>query len=174
MIKRENRNWLTTLAIAGVLPLTAAGLAGCSTDPEEATDENVVEESEGNLDETQDDLDVGGPYNGPYDDDFTEDYETYVGEEVTLTANVDTVISPESFTISGVESTTVEPLLVVHDGEVTLEQGESVEVSGTVEEAFDLPTVEEDMELDLDDEDYADYDADNYIEATSVEMTDES
>ena len=65
--------------------------------------------------------------------------------------------------------TTASPLLIITDQQMPdLEEGRSVEVTGTVQEAFDLPQVEEEMEEDLDDDLFGDYDGQPYIQATEV------
>ena len=105
---------------------------------------------------------------GPYDQAFNDGADIYVGEVVTVSANVNEVVTPMSFTIAGTDETTVDPLLIVHDGTMTeLSEGTDVEVTGTYQEAFDLPTVEENMDLDLDDDGFADHDKEPYIEATN-------
>ena len=177
MINRKNNSWLTKLAVVGIFPLAALSLTGCDTSgPEEGADvEDIVEENESvddgvvEDDAIEDDV-VGGPfvYDGIYDQTFYDDYENYVGEEVTVSADVNEIVSPESFTISGTASTTVDALLIV-GATADVEEGEAVQVTGIVRQAFDLPTVEEDMGLDLEDELFGDFEAQNYIEASSVE-----
>jgi hypothetical protein len=45
-----------------------------------------------------------------------------------------------------------------------------VEVTGTVQQAFDLPTIEDDTQKDLEDDLYQDYDQQPYLEATDVQL----
>ena len=108
------------LAMAGILPIAALSLAGCNSTSgtEEGADvEDVVEE--------EDAVDAeSGPYDGVYDTDFYEAYDSYVGEEVTLSADVNEIVSEKSFTIAGTDDTTVEALLVIAEGE--MEEGLSM------------------------------------------------
>lgn len=151
-----------TLALAGIIPLAGLSLVGCSgtSGSEEGADvEDVVEEDS----ET-------APYNGALDSEFYDAYQSYLGEEVTVSADVNEVVSETSFTIAGTDDTTVEALLVVAEGEMAeVEPGLAVSVTGTVMESFDLPTVEEDTGLDLEEDAYADYDGENYIVASAVD-----
>ena len=65
----------------------------------------------------------------------------------------------------------VDPLLVLYNMDrIDIEEGQVVEVSGTVQQAFDLPTVEDDTQKDLEDDLYQDYDQQPYLEATQVTL----
>ncbi|MDF9277688.1 hypothetical protein P4U43_07795 [Arthrobacter sp. EH-1B-1] len=156
------------LAMAGILPIAALSLAGCNSTSgtEEGADvEDVVEEDDAVDAES-------GPYDGVYDTDFYEAYDSYVGEEVTLSADVNEIVSEKSFTIAGTDDTTVEALLVLADGQMEeVTPGLTVSVTGTVMESFDLPTVEEETGLDLDDEAFVDFDGENYVVAESVDTS---
>lgn len=156
------------LAMAGILPIAALSLAGCnSTSGTEAGAdvEDVVEEDDAVDAES-------GPYDGAYDTDFYEAYDSYVGEEVTLSADVNEIVSEKSFTIAGTDDTTVEALLVIADGQMEeVTPGLTVSVTGTVMESFDLPTVEEETGLDLEDEAFTDFDGENYIVAENVDTS---
>lgn len=111
-------------------------------------------------------------YDGPYDAGFSEAARSYDGQEVTVSANVNEVVSPTSFTIAGTEATDVDPLLIVSPTKVDgLQEGTAVQVTGTVHQAFDLPTVEEGVRVDLDDSLYGSYDQLPYIEATSIDTS---
>ena len=158
------------LAMAGILPIAALSLAGCNSTSgtEEGADvEDVVEEEA-----VADEGDPVEPYDGVYDTDFYEAYDSYVGEEVTLSADVNEIVSEKSFTIAGTDDTTVEALLVLADGQMEeVTPGLTVSVTGTVMESFDLPTVEEETGLDLDDEAFADFDGENYVVAESVDTS---
>ncbi|GAA2176986.1 hypothetical protein GCM10009784_25810 [Arthrobacter parietis] len=163
MNTRKHMSRTRTLALAGILPLAALGLTGCNgtSGSEEGADvEDVVEEDN----ET-------APYNGALDSEFYDAYQSYIGEEVTVSADVNEIVSDTSFTIAGTDDTTVEALLVVlEEGTVEVEPGAAVSVTGTVMESFDLPTVEDDTGLDLEEDAYADYDGENYIVASEVDV----
>ncbi|KQO02140.1 hypothetical protein ASF21_16070 [Arthrobacter sp. Leaf234] len=149
--------------------MAAFGLVGCNSTSgtEEGADVEDIVEEEPVVDEAD-----AGPYDGVYDQGFYDDVDTYVGEEVTVSADVNEILSPMSFTIAGTDDTTVDALLVLHDTELPeVTAGLTVGVTGTVQEAFDLPTVEEEMGVDLDDAAFEDWDGEPYIEATSVDTS---
>lgn len=161
MTTRKHMSRTRTLALAGLIPLATFSLAGCNStsgSEEGAAVEDVVEEDG----ET-------APYSGALDSEFYDAYQSYIGEEVTVSADVNEIVSDTSFTIAGTDDTTVEALLIVAESEMAeVEPGLAVSVTGTVMESFDLPTVEEETGLDLEEDAYADYDGENYIVASEV------
>lgn len=169
MTTRDRRP--TAAALAAVAGL---GLAGCSTEgPETGTD--VEDVTEGEVLESspapENNPTAGDTFIGNYDQDFYDDRETYVGQEVTLTAEVGQVIDDDAFVIAGTAGTTVDRLLVLYDmDQVDIEEGQVVEVTGTVQQAFDLPTIEDEKQKDLEDELYADHDQQPYVEAAEVQL----
>lgn len=187
MDTQKRETWMRKTAAASILPFAALGLAGCGSDTagtEEGADvEEVQDEAAAAVDEepVDDESASGEPmeddaealvYDGVYDTAFYDDYNSYVGEKVTVSAEVDNIISNMAFTIAGTEDTTVEPLLIMHKGEVKeLQAGLAVAVTGTVKEGFDLPTVEEEMGVDLDDSVFEDWDGENYIKASSIDTS---
>ena len=157
----------TKLVIAGTLALSPLAMTACGDDtagPEEGASVGDIQEEDADVaDETAD------GYDGVYDTDFYDGVDSYVGEEVTVSAEVNEILTPESFTIAGTDESSVESLLIVGaTGSDSLEAGNPVQVTGTVEEAFDLATVEDDLGVDLDDALYEDYDAEPYIMASDV------
>lgn len=167
MNTRKHMSRTRTLALAGIIPLAALSLVGCNSTSgsEEGADvQDVVEEDS----ET-------APYDGALDSEFYDAYSSYIGEEVTVSADVNEIVSDTSFTIAGTDDTTVDALLVVADGEMAeVEPGLTVSVTGTVMESFDLPTVEDETGLDLEEDAYADYDGENYIVASEVDASAEA
>lgn len=94
------------------------------------------------------------------------------GQTVTVSANVNEIITPEAFTIAGTEDTTVDPLLVLHkDAEPELKPELTVKVTGTVHVAFDLPAVEKDLDVDLDDALFEDWDGKPYLQASMIDTS---
>lgn len=142
-----------------ILALTAAlGLGACS--------ETTGVEQGTTIEEIQDDDDDAG-YNGIYDSSFYGGMDDYVGETVTVSADVGRIVSDHAFTIAGGD---VEELLIVDaDKSVDLEVGSLIQVTGTVYQSFDLPAAEKRLDTDLDDEQFGPYDQEPYIEATSIE-----
>jgi len=77
-----------------------------------------------------------------------------------------------AFTIAGIEDTGVEDLLVISAGSMNgVEPNGTVQVTGTVHQSFELATVEEELNIDLDDSLYEQWDAKPYIEASSVDTS---
>ncbi|GAA2176909.1 hypothetical protein GCM10009784_25420 [Arthrobacter parietis] len=175
----SKQSWMKKAAMLSILPITAFGVAGCNSTsgPETGTDvEDIVEE-----DELIDEEDVAEeadpalePYDGAYDQDFYDDAENYVGQEVTVSADVTATLTDDSFVIAGGPDTTVDPLLVIEEQEIPpLDVGQAVKLTGTVEQAFDVAAVEEEFGIDLEDELFADYVGDPYLAVTSAEILEE-
>ncbi|MFH5823465.1 hypothetical protein [Georgenia sp. AZ-5] len=154
------------LAAAGLAVAAALALAACDEDdtagPETGADAGTQEGADAVVD----------PYVGPYDTPFYSDINSYSGQEVTVSGDVDEIVSATAFTIAGTEDTDVAPLLVVSTTEVGgLEPDMTVSVTGTVHEAFDLATLEEQAGTDLDDELFDVWDGEPYIDASSVDTS---
>lgn len=91
------------------------------------------------------------------------------GQEATVSAEVDEVVSEAAFTIVDPDDAAVAPLPVIHDQDLAeLEPGRTVRVTGTVHTVFDLPQVEQSLGIDLDDPVYEDWDKEPYLEASEV------
>lgn len=162
-------NLFTRWALAGALSFSALGVASCGTEgPETGADvedvQEVPEETETN--------NIANPFDGPYDQGFLDDVDVREGQTVTVSANVNEIITPEAFTIAGTEDTTVDPLLVLHkDAEPELKPELTVKVTGTVHVAFDLPAVEKDLDVDLDDALFEDWDGKPYLQASMIDTS---
>jgi hypothetical protein len=61
-----------------------------------------------------------------------DDAQSFVGQTVTVSADVNEVLAPGVFTIAGTENTTMEPLRVVADPATDVEEDVAVQVTGTV------------------------------------------
>lgn len=184
MFIRKSKNTIIKVAATGTLALGAMTLAGCAdagqdegTGVEDITEEDAVEDESPDDEAAGDDEaeagDVVEPYNGRYDADFVGDYDGYLGETVTITAEVDELVSDNAFTVVDTDDITVEELLIVHDGAAPdgVEEGAVVEVTGEVEEGFDVMTAEDDLSVELDDDEYDDWDGERYIRADMVEVS---
>lgn len=160
MARKQHRTRRTVAAVA----LSALGLTACGTSADESGDDvgNAQEQPVGG---------DAGTYTGPYDQAFVDDAATLVDADVTLTAQVEEVVSPVAFTITGAEGTGTEPLLVVNFDEDTsgLDTGDPVEVTGTYREAYNAPAAEEELRGTPGVEQLARYDGEPYVEATDVE-----
>lgn len=169
--------WMKKAATLSILPVTALGITACNgtAGSEEGADVEDVVEGEEVINESAvaEEADAAAePYDGAYDATFYDEVNTYVGEEVTLSADVNEVIDATSFTIAGTDDTTVDALLVVHPEDAPdVTNDLTISVTGTVMEVFDLATVEEEMGVDLDDALYEDWDGEPYLEATSIDTS---
>jgi hypothetical protein len=162
-------------AVVAVAALSAVGLSACGGDTagtEAGADvEDVVEEEPAEEEPAEEEPLEDGPYEGVYDTAFYDGVDTYVGEEVVLSADVNEVITPESFTIAGTDDTSVEALLVVGaTGDTELAPETTVGVTGTVQEAFVVTEVEEELGVDLDDALFAEWEQEPYVVADDVEV----
>lgn len=113
------------------------------------------------------------PYAGPYDRAFADDLDAYAVEEMTLTGEVGTVVSPVAFTIAPADDPDVAPLLVLNFDEDAArpEEGRTVEVVGTIHEAYNVPDAEENLRTPPGPEVLAYYDGRPFFSATSVAET---
>lgn len=163
------------LMAAGIFTVAGLGLAGCNTEgPEQGTD--VEDISEGEVAETspapeETVAEPMAPYAGPYDQPFRDEADAYVGQEVTVSAEVTETLSDDTFVIAGAAGTAVDPLLILEMEEIPpLDEGQVVELTGTVQQDFDVAAAEEKLGIDLEDERYADYVGEPYLEITSGEI----
>lgn len=172
MRTRDRRS--TRAMAAGIVAVAGLGLAGCNTEgPEEGTD--VEDVSEGEVLESSPAPDnnptAGDTFIGNYDQDFYDESETYAGQEVTLSAEVTETLSTDTFVIAGASGTAVDPLLIVEEQEIPpLDDGQVVQVTGTVQEGFDVAGVEQELGVDLEDEAFTEFEGEPYIMATSGEV----
>lgn len=113
---------------------------------------------------------AGTVYVGPYDQAFIDDLGTYTAQEVTVTGDVDETLTPDAFTIGA----DVDPLLVIETQESIppVDPGQEVEVTGTVEEIFEIVAVEEEFGIDLDDELFVAYESQPYLVASTGRIVD--
>lgn len=106
------------------------------------------------------------------DEAADNDVRSFVGQNVTVSAEVTEIITAGAFTIGGGGFFGGESLLVIHPpGLPEAQEGDPVQVTGTVRQAFELPAVEQEFGFDFNDELFVDYDAEPYIAATAVDPT---
>jgi hypothetical protein len=98
-----------------------------------------------------------------------DDLEDRVGDRVEVTGQVNRLIAPYAFTLGGGEGFGVNPVLVVTRADLPdgLDQGDTVTVAGTVTE-FEVAGYEADLDVDLVDDEFEDFDNDPAIQASSV------
>lgn len=176
MSTREHRS--TRRAAASVLAVAALGLAGCGnggsetgTDVEDVQESEVMESSPAPQESAETPADVVAPYNGAYTQDFVDDQALYEGKEVTLTGEVEDVVSPNALQLSDPNDVELGSLLVLHDSALPeLEDGALVEVTGTLQASLDVAAAEEDLGVDLGDE-LSDMEGESYVDASNVTVT---
>lgn len=152
------------VAVLGLVLVAGFGVAGCGREDADV-DTSVADVREGG----EGGADSG--YEGVYDDAFEAEVTSYDGETVEISAQVAEVVSAEVFTLAGDEPG-IRPLLVAHEEPVAgVAEGDPVTVSGTVHRTFDITNVEEEVSVDLDDALFEDFEAEPYIEATDVEVS---
>lgn len=147
--------YATAVIAMAIIPLTACGADDTVGDPG-AANPPVVDSSKqpGVGDEGQ-----GGA--------SQESLEGRVGEQVQLVGEVATLITPNALTLGGDEIGENPILVIGADLPPNLTEGEQVRVSGTVQ-VFQVPGYEEDLDLDLVDQEFEDFDGDPAIQADSV------
>lgn len=169
MLLEHRTRPLVRTAAGGVLAFSALSLAACgdTAGPETGTDvEDVNEAAE------EEEVAANEPYEGAYDTGFYDQIPDIEGQTATVSADVNEIIDPSAFTIAGTDDTSVDELLVVSATEVSgLQPDLTVAVTGTVHTDFDLPTVEEELGVDLDDALFEEYEQQAYISATSVDTS---
>lgn len=184
---RLGKNKKTRLITTGaVLSAVLWGVSGCSSAAEEEELPAIVETTPDDALSEGDSASVDSfaDYTGVYDEQFYDDVEFYVGEEVTVAAIVGEVISPNVFTIVDavnsdeeseegtdvdMDEVIIEPLLIVHEQEIAgLTPGEPVGVVGVVREEFNLATIEGELGVDLDEGAFEERDELAYIEVTEA------
>ena len=186
----EKKLWLKKAAAITVLPFAALTFTGCGGEdtagPEEsvaaddvAQPEDTEVEGEGTAEEGIAEEGVGAEgaegelgYDGVYDQAFVDESASLVGQEVTVSAEVNELISDNAFTIAGTEDTDVQPILVVQaSGNPEIQQGLAVAVTGTVRDAFVVTDVESELGIELEDEAYAEWENQRYIVANNVDTS---
>lgn len=183
MARTTLRKPVVRTAIASVLTMSAFGLTACgdTAGDEEGVSVEDVQEEDQEVDpsvdadsdvDTEPEGDADWAYEGNFDAEFFDTANDYAGQEVNVSADVNEVLSDDAFTIAGTDDTSVDEMLVVGaDSTSELENDLTVSVTGTVQEDFDLVTVEENLGVDLEDELYEDWDGQTYIEASSIDTS---
>lgn len=149
--KRQHGNMGTALSAAVAAVALPFSLAACGNDD-----------------------DTAGPERGTSVEDITEEDQyfaddQYVGEEVTVSAEVEEVLSPQSFRLDGGDWGDESLLVVSAQQAKDLQEDDVVQVTGTVREfTFD----DFNNEYGLDDPGiYDEYDQEEFLVASKVEVT---
>ncbi|ELS50861.1 hypothetical protein [Streptomyces viridochromogenes] len=149
---RTTKNRPKALALLSALLLGATLVTGCGDDdtagPERGADVEEVQE-----------------------DELLGDVDRWLGEKVTVSADVNEVINRNAFTIAGTPGSDADELLIVSADTADLNEGQTVQVTGTVRERFDVVGVADDLGVDWNDDLFTDWDDKHYIVASSVDTT---
>ncbi|MGW0497749.1 hypothetical protein ACWD0Z_20700 [Streptomyces sp. NPDC003007] len=118
--------------------------------------------------------DTEGPEKGADVQDVQEtslwrDVHRWVGKEVTVSADVNEVLNRHSFTLAGVPESDVDELLVVSADTTDVEEGETVQVTGTVKAGFNAEAVKKDLGVNWNDPLYKDWVDEHYLVASDVD-----
>ncbi len=158
-------------AAVGVAAASTLLLGACGNDtagPETGADVQDVQEDPGVADPGAGEPGVAP---GAFDNDFS-DVDRYVGQQVTVSADVNDIVSPTAFTIAGTENTAVDELLVLHRaGAPNVTEDSAVAVTGTVREGFSIANAEAFAGTDLDDNLFTNWTGEHYIEASKIDLT---
>lgn len=170
MTKRSN-------TVAGaVLALTAGlGLASCGNDDAGDKDDISMPNTVPGMDDSDQKASNDASddaYEGPYNAKFREWANDHDEATASVTANVKKVIGGNAFTLASTEDDSEDLLVVDTKGTTGLQAGVEVTVTGTVHKAFDLPFVEDEIDVDFEnDVDFKGFDRDPYIQAKTVSVT---
>lgn len=158
---RSNRPALAIGALLLALPLSA-----CSQDDGVVDTDDAVEDTDDKASEPEAGLDV----ESLSFEEVSDDLSSRAGEEITVTAEVEDVVTDQVFTINSLDGNDLEPIVVTNvDGDQVVDAGTPVRVTGLVAETFILTDVEETVGVQLDDELLADFENRPYLEATHVD-----
>lgn len=154
---------------AALVAATAVALAGCNEDDPIPADGEPVGVPAPEIEETFPD-DNRVVYEGQYNQLFIDESENYVGQQVTISGEVTRTLSPETFAIAGPAN----PMLIVEEQEIpAVDDGESVEITGVMQENFSVVETEEQLGIELDESLYADFEGENYVLAADAQIGDQ-
>ncbi|MGH4010245.1 MAG: hypothetical protein ACRDTH_19155 [Pseudonocardiaceae bacterium] len=149
---------MTVRYVVGVIAMAVLPLVAC------ASDETVSEPEVLSPPAVTDQRGIGEQGQGGA---AQESLEGRLGQQIQVTGEVATIISPNAFTIGG-DELGENPILVVGANlPAGLTTGDTVRVTGTVKE-FQVPGYEKDFDLDLIDQEFEDFDGDPAIQASSI------
>ncbi|MCZ2805235.1 hypothetical protein O2W18_08985 [Modestobacter sp. VKM Ac-2983] len=160
---------ITGTPLLGVASALLLALSGCGGEDER---DGSLAVGETDVSDIRGEDDFTDPYTGEYDEEFANDVDVYAGTEVTVLGRVEEVLSPTSFTLVGPGDESVEPVLVVAADEIVgLAPGLLVTVAATAAKQFDVAEVETQLGIDLEDEQYEEWEDEAFLLATIVEET---
>ena len=160
--------------LAGMLIATSAacGLAACAGDDDGTAPpaEHSAPPAATHSATPSDGASSQPAYKGAYDAKFREWAGEHEDSVVALTGTVKNVVNDNAFTLAG-ENDAEDFLVVSKDNTQGLTAGGKVSVRGVVHKAFDLPGVEDNIDVDFDDDDvFEGFDRDPYIVASNISV----
>lgn len=157
--------------VAGTLVATGLGLGvltGCGNDsagPESGASVQDIQEEPG----AEQPLGEQSGTNAPAATEIgVDEARSYVGQTVTVSADVAEIINPQAFTLAGTD----QPLLVItNQPNQVVAPDSAVAVTGTVRQAFDIAQVESEFGFNADDALFGEFDGQPYIVANNIDPT---
>lgn len=160
MFTTRNRGLARRLALVGVAAASTLLLGACG--------DTAGSEAGVDVADVQQEPDADA---GVFDTPDYADPASFVGQTVTVSAEVNDLISTQAFTIAGTLQTSADELLIVSAaGGPAITEDSAVEVTGTVMERFDVVGAEEFVGGDLDEGLFGDYNGEPYIQAETIEL----
>lgn len=134
-------------ALALVLALGLVTGCGSGGSPDTATDADPAPLEQTPAEEVTSE-EVTSAYTGPYDEEFRADVISYAGEQVTLTGEVSELVpSRSSLVLTSTEDPDLDPFLVsAQYAFPEAEQGDVVEVTGTLRNQFQARIDQDDQD----------------------------
>jgi hypothetical protein len=164
--RRASRR-LVASVLAGVL---AVGLTACadSAGPEQGT--SLEDLQPNGAPAAPEDADEGDVAEAPNDDTerFLPDQASYLGQRVTVSGRIVQVFDPHAFVIGEGGLAT---LVTRQETDLVLQPGTVAQVTGVVG-TFVVVDVEKQLAIDLDDEDFTEFDGVPHIAAENVNLLD--
>jgi hypothetical protein len=108
---------------------------------------------------------------GVQDEEFWNDVDAWVGKKVTVSAEVNKVISGNAFTIAGDEDSDTDELLVVSADVTKVREDSVVKVTGTVKDGFNAKEVGQELDVEEDPGIFTGWEGKNYIQASSIDTS---
>jgi hypothetical protein len=149
--------------------VTALGMTGCNQeDPVPADGEfegNSAPYAQGTPTEENRVM-----YEGQYNQEFIDESANYLGQQVTISGEVSRSLAPVAFAIAG----PADPMLIVAEQEIpAVNEGEFVEITGTMRGSFSVTEVEGRLGVDPEDELYSEFEGEDYVVATEAQVTEQ-
>lgn len=162
----QTRPTVRRAAAVATAVLIALPVSACNQDDGAVDTDDAVEATDDDTTERE----AGADPESLSFDEVSDDLAARAGEEVTVTAQVDDVVTDQVFTVTSLDGITLEPIVVVGaETEEVVEADTAIRVTGVVADTFVLTDVEDTVGIQLDDEILGDFEDRPYLEATHIE-----